>query len=149
MTYTGLKPFDSEIVGELKATISQIIAKKLSIKQDFIEDIKTAEELFRVRTELEQTTTLSHLRTPFTSGILLDDVVGNEYEKGTTHKHTDKTEEKIERKRRRKHEGGHKGNENESLQDKSEWRVQQGRRGKEEIGGGNEETGGRKTKVRT
>jgi hypothetical protein len=48
VTYTGVKPFDSEIVGELKTTISQIIAKKLSIKQDVIEDIKTAEELFPI-----------------------------------------------------------------------------------------------------
>jgi hypothetical protein len=105
-----VKPFDSEIVGELKTTISQIIAKKLSIKQDVIEDLKTAEELFPVRTELEPTTILSPLRTPSTSGILLDDDVGKEYEKRTKHKHTDKTEEKIERKRRRKDEGGHKGN---------------------------------------
>jgi hypothetical protein len=44
--------------------LSQIIAKKLSIKQDVIEDLKTAEELFPVRTELEQTTILSPLRTP-------------------------------------------------------------------------------------
>ena len=44
VTYTGVKPYDSEIVGEIKTTISQIIAKKRSIKQDFIEDIKTAEE---------------------------------------------------------------------------------------------------------
>jgi hypothetical protein len=117
VTYTGVKPFDSEIVGELKTTISQIIAKKLSIKQDVTEDLKTAEELFPVRTELEPTTILSPLRTPSTSGKLLDDDVGNEYEKRTKHKHTDKTEEKIERKRRRKDEEGHKGNENESLQE--------------------------------
>jgi hypothetical protein len=64
-------------VGELKTTISQIIAKKLSIKQDVIEDLKTAEELFPVRTELEQTTILSPLRTPSTSGILLDDDSSN------------------------------------------------------------------------
>jgi hypothetical protein len=56
VTYTGVKPFDSEIVGELKTPMSPIIAKKLSIKQDVIEDIKTAEELFPVRTELEPTT---------------------------------------------------------------------------------------------
>ena len=107
--------------------ISRIIAKKLFIKEDFIQDIKTAEEVFPVRTELAPTTTLSPLRTPSTSGILLDDVVGNEYEKRTKHKHTDITEEKLERKRRWKDEGGHKGNENESMQE-SEWRLKQGNR---------------------
>ena len=131
VTYTGVKPFDSEIVGELKTTISQIIAKKVSIKQDVIEDIKTAEELFPVRTELEPTTILSTLRTPSTSGILLDYDVGNEYEKRTKHKHTDKTEEKIERKRRRKDEGGHKGNENESLQERVRMEIEARKQDKE------------------
>jgi hypothetical protein len=64
----------------------KLLTKKLSIKQDGIEDIKTAEELFPVRTELEPTTILSTLRTPSTSGILLDDDVGNEYEKRIKHK---------------------------------------------------------------
>lgn len=77
VAYPGVKPFDSEITGELKTTISQIIAKKLSIKEAFIEHMKTAEELFPVITGLEQSTALSPLRTPSTSGILLDDVVGN------------------------------------------------------------------------
>jgi hypothetical protein len=99
VTYNGLKPFDSPTVGDLKTT-SQIIAKKLSVKKDFIQDIKTAEKVFPVRSELEPTT-LSPLRTPSTSGILLDDIMMNGYEKRTKHKHTDKTEEKIERKRRR------------------------------------------------
>jgi hypothetical protein len=53
-------------VGDLKTT-SQIIAKKLSVKKDFIQDIKTAEKVFPVRSELETNNTVTlentiHLR---------------------------------------------------------------------------------------
>jgi hypothetical protein len=51
----------SNILGSFSITsfMVTLIAKKLSIKQDVIEDLKTAEELFPVRTELEPTTILS------------------------------------------------------------------------------------------
>ena len=81
-TYICTRTFSIPIEDENLKIISKVVARKLSIKEDMVKEIRTTEELFpakKPRMSIEKP--LSPLQTPFTSDIVLEEDQGQDYEK--------------------------------------------------------------------
>ncbi|CAC5407909.1 unnamed protein product [Mytilus coruscus] len=71
---TGVHTFSTTIDGELRLIINAVIARKFSITEEYIADIKTSDELLPGKhLTLINPKPLSLLKTPLTSSILLQD----------------------------------------------------------------------------
>ncbi|CAC5422630.1 unnamed protein product [Mytilus coruscus] len=108
--YAGSHTFSASIDGKLKSIVTPVVARKLSISEEYIADIKTSDELFPGKQTKAITNPLSPLKTPSTSDIILEDDSDNEEpeilnEKATSPKKCKKTEnegEKNGKKRKKK-----------------------------------------------
>ncbi|CAC5364595.1 unnamed protein product [Mytilus coruscus] len=105
-----INTFSASIDGKLKSIVTPVVARKLSISEEYIADIKTSDELFPGKQTKAITNPLSPLKTPSTSDIILEDDSDNEEpeilnEKATSQKKSKKTEnegEKNGEKRKKK-----------------------------------------------
>ena len=99
--YAGSHTFSISIDGKLKSIETPVVARKLSISEEYITDIKTSDELFPGKQTIAVTNPLSPLKTPSTSDIILEDDSDNEEpeisEKATSQKKGRKTEKEEER----------------------------------------------------
>ncbi|CAG2236850.1 unnamed protein product [Mytilus edulis] len=108
--YAGSHTFSVSIDGKLKSIVAPVVARKLSIKEEYIMDIKTSGELFPGKQTKAATNQLSPLKTPSTSDIILEDDSDNEepeiLEEPTSQKKgrktTEKEEERYVEKRKKK-----------------------------------------------
>ncbi|CAG2256847.1 unnamed protein product [Mytilus edulis] len=108
--YAGSHTFSISIDGKLKSIVTPVVARKLSISEEYITDIKTSDELFPGKQTKAVTNPLSPLKTPSTSDIILEDDSDNEepeiLEKATSQKKgrktTEKEEERYVEKRKKK-----------------------------------------------
>ncbi|XP_071151379.1 uncharacterized protein [Mytilus edulis] len=108
--YAGSHTFSVSIDGKLKSIVTPVVARKLSIKEEYITDIKTSGKLFPGKQTKAATNQLSPLKTPSTSDIILEDDSDNEepeiLEEPTSQKKgrktTEKEEEKYVEKRKKK-----------------------------------------------
>ncbi|CAC5410327.1 unnamed protein product [Mytilus coruscus] len=108
--YAGSHTFSASIDGKLKSIVTPVVARKLSISEEYIADIKTSDELFPGKQTKAITNPLSPLKTPSISDIILEDDSDNEEpeilnEKATSPKKSKKTEnegEKNGEKRKKK-----------------------------------------------
>ncbi|CAG2256942.1 unnamed protein product [Mytilus edulis] len=108
--YAGSHTFSVSIDGKLKSIVTPVVARKLSIKEEYITDIKTSGELFPGKQTKAATNQLSPLKTPSTSDIILEDDSDNEepeiLEEPTSQKKgrktTEKEEERYVEKRKKK-----------------------------------------------
>ncbi|CAG2204370.1 unnamed protein product [Mytilus edulis] len=99
--YAGSHTFSISIDGKLKSIVTPVVARKLSISEEYITDIKTSDELFPGKQTKAVTNPLSPLRTPSTSDIILEDDSDNEepeiLEKATSQKKEKHNEESKRR----------------------------------------------------
>ncbi|CAG2206344.1 unnamed protein product [Mytilus edulis] len=99
--YAGSHTFSISTDGKLKSIVTPVVARKLSISEEYITDIKTSDELFPGKQTIAVTNPLSPLKTPSTSDIILEDDSDNEepeiLEKATSQKKGRKTEKEEER----------------------------------------------------
>ncbi|CAG2236996.1 unnamed protein product [Mytilus edulis] len=106
--YAGSHTFSIDC--KLKSIVAPVVARKLSIKEEYIMDIKTSGELFPGKQTKAATNQLSPLKTPSTSDIILEDDSDNEepeiLEEPTSQKKgrktTEKEEERYVEKRKKK-----------------------------------------------
>ncbi|CAC5426212.1 unnamed protein product [Mytilus coruscus] len=100
--YTGLHTFSVPIDGELKSIMMLVVARKLSISDEYIADIKTSDELFPGKHTKASTNPLSPLKTPSTSDIILEDDRENEEPEILNEKATSQKKSKTENEEAKK-----------------------------------------------
>ncbi|XP_052075421.1 uncharacterized protein LOC127712855 [Mytilus californianus] len=104
--YAGSHTFSASIDGQLKSIGTPVVARKLSISEEYIADIKTSDELFPGKQTKAITNPLSPLKTPSTSDIILEDDSDNKEpeilnEKATSQKKSKKTENEGEKRKKK------------------------------------------------
>ncbi|XP_052069576.1 neurofilament medium polypeptide-like [Mytilus californianus] len=128
--YAGSHTFSASIDGKLKSIVTPVVARKLSISEEYIADIKTSDELFPGKQTKAITNPLSPLKTPSTSDIILEDDSDNEEpeilnEKATSQKKSKKTENEGEK-------NGEKRKKKNNHQEQKAKKIKQGKGDKEQ-----------------
>ncbi|CAC5399331.1 unnamed protein product [Mytilus coruscus] len=123
--YAGSHTFSASIDGKLKSIVTPVVARKLSISEEYIADIKTSDELFPGKQTKAITNPLSPLKTPSTSDIILEDDGDNEEpeilnEKATSQKKSKKTENEGEK-------NGEKRKKKNNHQEQKAMKIKQGK----------------------
>ena len=128
--YAGSHTFSVSIDGKLKSIVTPVVARKLSIKEEYITDIKTSGELFPGKQTKAATNQLSPLKTPSTSDIILEDDSDNEepeiLEEPTSQKKGRKTTEKEEERyvEKRKKKTNHQGQKAKKIKKGKDYKKQ-------------------------